>query len=459
MRHSNFSVMLVLCFVLLASLAAADYVDAGATVYAVNGTTVSVKGLIKHDNTSAINYTNVTANINSLNATTVSPLNNSAWATGFYEFNITAPITPGRYNVSLSVNLSNGTTVTKNIEIRAGPFSNATFNFTNKRPPFANGSYFELNISFAGLSPNAPSLQIFKSNAGNSTGWVMNNITSRINTNSIFYNITVPTDADGKYMIIFDEGSAGNTFLVKSGLITTVQAQDNESSTTTTFGQGETGRIEAKVRDENNPITNANVLAFVTFPNGTVVNVSLVHYSGSNGTYNMTFTYPNISGTYKIDIVTNTSGKILRTSTTSTVQGVEARLDTVKDFFFDFGSQSGFRKGGNVEFNIIVSNLSTDALLNGSLSGGAPDVYCNATRVTEMKNVLSGAVQSSPSLTKTTNLFVGQTVCKIRFTAPDADGIYSITVNASIGSIQSSNLSVSAAGYFSVQSFILMPSP
>lgn len=458
--------MFAVCLVLLlASIAAADYIDADARLYTLNGTNLTVKGYIKFDNSSLNNYTNVTGYLGSSNFT-VFPANFSVF--GFYEFNVTASNTTGRYNVSLNVTLTNGTVIRENIEIKVGSLANATFNFTNRRPPFANGSYFELNISFAGTSPAAPNLSVFNPNGLVSTGWNISNTTTNINTNSILYNITVPAAADGRYVIVFDEGVGVTIFMVKSSVMVVANIQDTANSTATSFGQGESITILGKVRDENNAITNAVVNAFITLPNGTIVNMTLTHNgTGTDGTYNGTFNtsqFGSFAGEYKIEIVANASGKIVRSTSSATVQALEGKMEIVKDFFFDFGSQSAFQKGGNVEFNVLVFNLSSgnDVLLNGSLSGSAPDVYCSAIRAVELKNVLNGSTEPVPTIAlanKTTNLFAGQTVCKIRFAAPNTDGIYSLTVNASVGSSQANNLSVAVTGYFAIQSYILKPSP
>ncbi|MBI2579244.1 MAG: hypothetical protein HYW26_06030 [Candidatus Aenigmarchaeota archaeon] len=467
MKRSNFPVMFTVFLVLLASsLAFADYIDADAKLYTRNGTNLTVKGYIKFDNSSLGNYTNVTGYLGSSNFTVFSANFSSL---GFYEFNVTTPNTTGRYNVSLNVTLNNGTVIRENIEIKVGSLANATFNFTNKRPPFANGSYFELNVSFVGTSPTVPNLSIFNPNGLVSTGWGIANLTTSINTNTILYNITVPAAADGRYVIFFDEGVGVTIFLVKSSVVAVANIQDTANSTATSFGQGESITILGKVRDENNAITNAVVNAFITLPNGTIVNMTLTHNgTGTDGTYNGTFNtsqFGSFAGEYKIEIVANASGKIVKSTSSATVQALEGKMEIVKDFFFDFGSQSAFQKGGNVEFNVLIFNLSSgnDILLNGSITtNSGTDVNCTALRAVELKNVLNGSTEPVPTIAlanKTTNLFAGQTVCKIRFAAPNTDGIYSMTVNATVGANQTNNMSVAATGYFAVQSYILKPSP
>ncbi len=444
---------------LFVSISFADYVDADARLYTLNGTNLSIRGYIRHDNNSGINYTNATGYLGNSNFT-VFPNSSGIWGLGYYEFNVTSSNTTGRYNLSINVTLTNGTVIRENIEIRVGSLANATFNFTSRRPPFINGSYFELNISFSGRSNTEPNLSIFNPNGLVSTGWTIKNITNGVNTPSIIYNITVPTNADGRYVIIFDEGIGSTIFLVKSNVVVVAGIEDTSNSTTSTFGQGEAINIVGRIRDENNAIINANVTATITFPNGTVVRMNLTHSREVNGSYNGTFTSATSSGEYDIEIVANVSGKIYRSTSSAFVQQLEGKLDTIKDFFFDFGSQSAFQRNGNVEFSALVYNLSNDILLNGSTTtNSGADVNCTAIRVTELKNVLNGSLVSNPTLTKTTHLFLGQTVCKLRFTAPDTDGIYALTVNVSVGSNQTNNLSVLATGYFAVQSYILKPSP
>ena len=454
---------LVSAFLLVLSLSIsisfADYFDADASLYVRNSTNVTVKGYIRMDNTSGVNNTNITGHLGNSNFTIFTNTSFN-WTHGYFEINLTAPNSTGRFNVSMNATLTNGTVVRENIEIRVGNFSSVLFNFTNKRPPFANGSYFELNVSFSGTSGAAPRLEIFNPNGVNSSGWVISAVSGTTNTNSILYNITVPTNADGRYVIVFDEGAGVTIFLVKTSLVVVVNTQDSANSTTTSFGQGESIKIEAKVRDDNGPIITATVTAAVTLPGGAASTITLTHSSITNGTYSGTFTNTSAAGSYGIEAIANVSGKIVKAATTAAVQALEGRLDIVKDFFFDFGSSSAFQRGGNVEFNVLVYNLSNDILLNGSTTtNSGADVNCTATRATELKSMLNGSLLTLPALTKTTNLFAGQTVCKLRFTAPDADGIYALTVNATVGSNQTNNVSVLATGYFAVQSYILKVSP
>lgn len=456
----GFLITLVLAVSLSITIVFADYVDADARLYVLNGTNVTIRGHIRADNSSGLNVTNVTGFLGSSNFSVFTNTSRN-WTIGYFEFNLTTSNTTGRYNVTANATLSNGTVVTENIEIRVGNLGNATFNFTNRRPPFTNGSYFELNVSFSGTTSAPPKLEIFSPNGANSSGWTINNITSRLNTNSIIYNITVPVTADGRYVLMFDEGAGSVTFLVKSTVVAVAGAQDSSNSSATSYGSGEHIMVIGKVRDENNAITNANVTAFITMPNGTVTSLGLVHNrTGTDGTYAAEFNATDLIGDYKIEIVADASGKIIRSTTTTTVQALEGRLDIVKEFFFDFGSSSAFQRSGNVEFNVLVYNLTNDILLNGSTTTNlGADVNCTAIRATELKSMLNGSLLTLPTLTKTTNLFAGQTVCKLRFTAPDADGIYSFTVNASVGANQTNNMTVLITGYFAVQSYILKPNP
>ena len=435
----------------------ADYIDADASIYAINGTNVTVRGYISMDNTSGVNMTNVTGLLGSSNFSILTNTSRN-WSTGFFEFNLTSSNTTGRYNVTINATLSNGTVVTENIEIRVGSIGNATFNFTNKRPPFNNGSYFELNVSFTGTASTAPKLAIFAANSANSSGWAINNLTTRINTNRISYNITIPADADGRYVIMFDEGAGATIFLVKSTVVVVANTEDSTNATAASYGLGEGINIIGKVRDENNAIVNANVTAFITLPNGTLLNISLRHNgTGVDGSYNGTFTNTNAPGDYTIEIVANVSGRIVKSTSIATIQRLEGELDIVSDFFFDFGSSSAFQAGGQIGFNVLVSNLSSDIILNGSTTAAASTVFCNNITVVQLKNSLNGSVLSSPVITKSTGLFVGQTVCKINFTAPSVDGIYSLSINASVGT--DSTNTVPATGYFSVQSYIMSPQP
>src|SRR3989344_5675433 len=135
---------LVSAFLLVLSLSIsisfADYFDADASLYARNSTNVTVKGYIRMDNTSGVNNTNITGFLGNSNFT-IFTNTSSNWQLGYFELNLTAPNSTGRYNVSMNATLTNGTVVRENIEIRIGHLANVTFNFTNRRPPSANGSY------------------------------------------------------------------------------------------------------------------------------------------------------------------------------------------------------------------------------------------------------------------------------------------------------------------------------
>ncbi|MBI3190132.1 hypothetical protein HYZ41_00355 [archaeon] len=440
-----------LLFLLAGSVAFASYIDVSAMAYSNYSSNVTVKGYIKFDNSSGIQNTNVSGVLGSSNFTVIT---NSL---GYFEFNLSAPNSTGQFNVSLSTNNS----LTKDTNIYVSNISAVLFNFTDKKPPFTNGTPFIVNVSFTGNTPVVPLLDIFNPNSGNSTGWVIANLSAKVNVSSVIYNITVPANADGIYIIIFEKGAGSTSFLVKSSIIVVAGVQDSTNSSTTNFGQGENITVVGKIRDDTGPIITANVTAYITLPNSTVVNVTLTHSTVTNGTYTGVFVNPGIAGEYDIEIVANTSTKIIKSSSTATVQQFDGKLEIVKDFFFDFGSSSSFRAGGPVEFNILITNLTTDTMLNGSLTGNSVDVNCTSISVQQYKNSMTGAAVSSPSLTKSIGLFNGQNVCKIRFTAPSADGIYAITLNASIGATNATvnAPTVLATGYFSVQSYIMKPSP
>ncbi len=440
-------VFLVLLAVVVLPVAYADYLDAGASHYTNYSSNVTVRGCIKLDNGSGVNNVNMTGILNSSNFSIVSD------SSGCFVFNLTSPNSTGYYNVSLSTN----TSVIKNISVYISNVSSVVINFTSTKPPFANGSSFLANVSFKGTLTITPTLDIFNPNSGISSGWTISNLTPRTNANSILYNITVPSNAEGRYVMEFENGAGATVLFVKSSVIAVANTQDSANSTTTSFGQGETVVVVGKVRDDSGPIITASVTAFITSPNSTVVNITLTHSPETNGTYNGTFSGTTLPGEYTIEIVANTSTRVVRSTSSITVQKLEGVLDIVKDFFFDFGSASSFRAGGPVEFNALVYNLSADTLLNGSLAGGGSNVNCTSISVTQFKNTLNGSTVSSPTLTRSVSLFLGQNVCKIRFTAPSSDGIYSITVNTSVG--EGAATTVLATGYFSVQSYIMKPNP
>lgn len=429
---------LFFALVLLSSVALADYIDAGADSIVKTNSIVFVKGYVRLDNSSGIQNVNVSVNLSgSANSTLTS-------STGYFNLNVTSPASAGDYNVSITTNIS----VSKQIEISVRNVSTATFIFADKKPPFVNGTTFLLNVTFDGTPTTAPVLKIFNPNGNETSGWTVTN-TTPASTSTIQYSVTVPGSAAGTYIAVVENGAGFITFLVKPNTVMSVSIL-LEDSLEFVFVPGETATISAKIRDDSSAITDASIIAFITLPDNTVENVTLAHSSTTNGTYAANYSGTDDIGSYVVKVVATVDGQTFTGFSLFEVKQLDAKLDIVKDFFFEFGASSSFGAGGQVAFNLLVFNESDDSVLLGNLSG--PPVNCTSINPVSLKN-LSGA--SFPfSVTKSVGNFFGQDVCKINFTAPSADGVYSAVVNVTVN-----GANVSATGFFSVQSYILKASP
>ena len=244
-------IALIMLFLTSGSVAFASYIDVSAMAYSNYSSNVTVKGYIKFDNSSGIGNVNVSGILGNSNFSIATN------TLGYFEFNLSAPNSTGNFNVSLTTNNS----LSKNTAIYVSNISSVAFNFTGKKPPFTNGTSFVLNVSFTGITPVVPLLEIFNPNGGNSTGWTMTNLSANANTSSIVYNITVPASADGIYIIVFEKGAGSTAFLVKSSVVVVAGVQDSTNSSTTNFGQGENITVVGKIMDDSGQIINANMVA------------------------------------------------------------------------------------------------------------------------------------------------------------------------------------------------------
>src|SRR3989344_715365 len=442
-------ILLMAAVVLLSHAAFADFLDVSADSSVKTSSVVFVKGYVRLDNFSGVPNVNVSAVLSDLN------MSNLTDASGFFRLDVTAPSTEGVRTINVSTN----TSLFRKIETNVRAFSTANITFINTKPPFSNGSAFLVNVTFDGAptASGVPSLFVFNPNGNMTTGWTATNITPL--ASSTAYNITVPADAEGEYILIVNGGAGSLFFLVRSSLSISTDVQDTSNATKNAFAPSSTTNILAKIRNDDGPIITAAVTALVTLPNSTIRSVTLAH-TATNGTYSGAFTETALSGTYSIRVLGNVSNRNLDASTFFTVLGYEAKPDMDKDFFFEFGGSSSFAAGGQVAFHVLLFNKSSnDTVLSGALTGGTNLVNCSAITPVQLKNVQTGTiiVFTTDNLSKSLGSFFGQSVCKINFTAPSANGIYSLTVNVSAGNATTQPNAL-AAGYFSVQSYVLKAS-
>lgn len=445
----------VILSLLILPVAYADFIDTSASrVITANGT-VNITGYVRYTNLTGIPAYLMNATVNgTTNLTNTSSSGGASLLLG-------APPIPGDYNISITTNGS----LTRSIPIHVTNFTSANMTFHGIQPPFVNGSTFTINVTTTGNGTALPSIQVFKS-FGQYLSWNITNLTAVNYTNGIFqYNITIPGEADGDYIISFEKGLAKKVFNVRSTLLVIADMLDTENATTTNIAQDTNATIRARVRDSSGPITTANVTAYVTLPNGTVVNITLTHSSTTNGTYTGTLsdTYTSTDGRYDVRIDAETTRNI-SSSTFTDVAQLESKLDTDKDFFFEFGGDSAFAAGGQIAFNVLVYNLSNNIIFDGSATNGVDKTICTNTTSTihpiELRNTRTGLTYTfdTTNLTVSTGNFFGQTVCKINFTAPSENGIYTLKVNSTTN-VSGTFVNSTAVGSFSVQKYILKVSP
>ncbi|GEM_PF-2485589 len=435
----------------------ADYFDTGAsTVIPTNGT-VNVSGYVKLTNGTGIGAYLINCTLNgTMNSTNTS-------GSGWLSVLIRAPLMPGDFNVTC---ITPNATYNETIPVHISNFTSANITFDGLQPPFTNGTNFIVNVSTTGNGTVDPSIRIFKS-YGAYMNWTVTNISAVNNTNSsnhtIRYNISMPGDADGSYILSFEKGLAFRIFTVKSTLTIVGDILDSSNSSTTIIGRTENITLRARVYDSSGAINSSNVTGRITYPNGTSIPINFTLQNSTTGTYNFTFTDTTSPGRYEISMVSNT-GRNVSTSTVFDIGTVDAKLDTVKDTFFEFGSESGFAAGGQIAFNVLVANLSNNAIFSGSASNAIDRTICTNTSTTifpiELKNQRTSNILTfgTTNLTVGTGSFFGQTVCKINFTAPSETGIYSLKVNTTTN-VSGVFYNATAVGYFQIQKYILKVAP
>lgn len=463
--YSIAAVVFLLSVILFSSIAFANYIDAGADSAVMTSQLIPVSGFVKTNAGSALANVNVTASVTGGASGTTA----NTTATGSDgNFSITLNITSvGDFLINVST--SNASTVSKLLPLRVRNVSAAAIAFINPNPPFNNGTSFIINVTFDGIPTQAPVVKIYALNGVQDTTWTIANLTPAFNSSTVVqYNITVPAAASGKYGLVVENGVAFALILVKSSIGSFLDIQDLSNSTTPAFSPAETVRLVTKVRDSSGPIITASVIAFITLPNGTSVNTTLSHNSASNGSYTGTFNISSQSnqqtGTYSVRARTTSGSVTLDNSASFVVRVLSSRLTIVKDFFFDFGASSAFQAGGQVSFDFIVSDTATDTDIAAAAGGGQGAINCTAgglggVNVISTKNALTNAPVVMGNINVSVVNSFGQNVCRINLTAPSTDGVYSITVNTTVGLAGTAANVTNAAGFFSVQSYILQAKP
>ncbi len=346
--------------------------------------------------------------------------------------------------------------------------SNATIRFTNTLPPFAAGSSFVVNITLnhsngsllTGYLASSLYVRVFQANRNETSGWTIQNLSSATDaTGTIQYNITIPSTADGQYALVVERGAGFLVFMVKSSYTMAVSTQDSTGETKVQFAPAETMSVLAKIWDSsNNPVTGATVSAFITLPNGTIVNFSLsaANATAFPGFYNGSYVTPSSpTGAFLVRVKATAGSQNLEGFTQFFTQSFAARLQEETDFFQDWGGFRAIRPGGNVVLNLVVTNLTSGSLIEGYLNAG------NTTRVncTQLERVTlywaaNNTAYNTTNTTYSNATFEGTPVCRLTFTAPSLTGPWLVKVNVTINTTNDT-----AHGFFFTQNFFLKVKP
>lgn len=457
----SLAVSTVLAVLLTVGLAfASNSMDMSSVTVIYPGQSVNVTGDIVNTTTSdTIQNVNITFNMTSSGVFNTTHTN----STGGFFANLTAPTTPGEYNMSMVTNTTSLRNRTYTFYV--SNISNITWGsirFVNKQPPFAAGESFSINVTYGNSTYSplvfyAPRIKIYAKNGaenGTLSGWTITNITPATR-NFDLYNITVPSTANGEYVIVADY-VIYSTFSIKSGAIISVATATVGSDTgSANFAPNSTINVVAKVRDlDGDPITDvSNITAHISFPNGTAVNFTLTarDQTAYPGYYNTTYTLPtNLTGQYEVTVEAGVNNTISEAATVVNVKTFNVRLEPEQQFgYWEFGGKSSFRTNARAGLNVIITNLTDDNMIVNSTTGTSGQVSCANVNITGVWNVANG---TAVTITKNTiqSTFMSNSICMLNFTTPASTGRYGVRVNVSVG-----NSWATTDGYVTVSNYLL----
>jgi hypothetical protein len=446
----GFVIVLFILFLATGS-AAANYMSVYSNGSINPGEKINVMGYVYNATKGGVANATLVVNFTTYNGTKKSS------DIGAINFNFSAPTAPGEYNISVTMN-----GFTKYIPIFISNVSSGTITYINPKPPFSAGTKFTVNITLLdsngdAVTNYAPEIRIYEAN-GPKVSWTVTNLTSSsVHSGTITYNVTIPSIADGNYIISVERGMIISVFSIRSGYIAAVSTQTSAAETKSDFYPGQTMTIVAKIRDiSGNPKNASSVTARITKPDGTVdeINLALTSTSGQyNGSYS---TNASSTGSYDIKIEANVSGTAIESFVSAKTEQVKVRVETQKDFFMEWGDSAAFPVGGDAGLNIIAVNLSDGSTIQGRMNGGASAVNCSNIIINSVTNAINGNAVDLGTITNTTGMKMMTPVCRIQFTAPDTSGFYKIDLNVTVG-VAGSTINANGIGYFSAQKYMLKP--
>ncbi|HLD38973.1 MAG TPA: hypothetical protein VJB05_01515, partial [archaeon] len=455
MRFVQVSVIFV--FALFTTVGFANYLDNSLPSFAGPNGTMFVQGYYYLNNSSGFAGVNVS----------IPGYANSSMTGGggYFQFNISAPPGVGEYNITISTNQSS---VSKNISFFISNVSYGSIAFLTKKPPFAVNDTFLVNVTLLNVTNGTvanytPLVEIFKANGPVDSGWTIRNITNRaIHNGNITYNITVPSNADGTYLIAVERGIIHEVFIVKSSYVVSVTTQTSQNETRSDYSPGNNFTIIVKIRNSNgDPIGYAtNVSAIVAQPNGTSTTTTLTNDTTREGYYTGLYITSSQTGTYLISVSGRVGSTEVNGGTAISTAQLKTKLQRNQDFFIEWGDAAAFPTDEDVGLNVVATNLSNNVDFVGNMGVAADKADClsvnntliiyypNGTRADVVKNVDADGFN------------MGRAVCRLRFIAPNVTGFYKITYNVTVNTTIASglrNVTASGVGYAQIEKFALKP--
>ncbi len=436
-------------FLISRSASAAIYLNAYVTGFTTSGSNITIQGNIQNTTVSdTISGINVTGSV------TGSSNSGVTGAPGTFNFNVSAPSAIGDYDMTVTTNSS--ALPTKTITVHIGNVSSGNITYINKKPPFVAGSTFNINVTLLNSTgdplvnkSSTDLLKIFSANGQEVSGWTITALDSLSDSNGVIrYSIVIPSDADGPYIIVVEYGSVYSIFSVKSSYIVSVVTHDpsDENEIGFNFAPGSSVSILAKVRDINgNPTTATSVTAYIKAPDSSITTLSLTARDQNTypGFYNNTFTASQ-NGNYEVRIDAVVGSSTIQSYTMFNTKSFAVRIESVKEFFMEWGGQAAFKAGDTVALNVIAINLTDDSIIQSPNS-----LNCSNITVTSMWNT-SDNIQFTITNSTSSSQYMITPICKITFTAPSVSGLYGLRANVTIGSTTEIT-----EGFFSVQNYLL----
>jgi len=460
-------IIAILAVFVLSSVGFGNYIDPSIPTFISPNQTMDIDGYFRMSNNSGYAGVNFSVNGTGMTGDTNS---SGTVANGYFQLNVTTPMETGEHNITFVTNES----VQKNISYFVTNISYGKITFISKKPPFNPGNTFLINVTLldkdnSSIASYNPLIEVFAANGPPGTGWSITNKTNADThaTGNITYNLTVPAGADGNYVIAIDRGIIHTMFVVSSGNKIAVITQTDSNETRSNYAPGGNFTIIAKMRNsDGDPIGYAdNVTAFITYPNGTVTNITLNNDTTREGYYtsNNFVTDSNLNGSYTITVEANVGSTEVEGGTVVKTNYLKSSLQRQQGFFIEWGDASAFPVSSMASLNVIVTNLSNGYEFAGTIDSAAvkDKVHCNLTNDTLKIYFPNGTLVNSDQILDVDvdagGTYFSKSVCRIKFTTFNTTGYYKLTYNTTVET-GGKNVTAEGVGYAQVERFALKPS-